>query len=93
MLPVWWKTLEDLKLTVTIMPHDVTMRWNSTYDMLEYALNHHQAVDSITQHCDLQKYELSHNEWWIFQQLHDVLKICALHLAAMFNSIMFICRS
>jgi hypothetical protein len=36
-LPQWFRILEDLKLEVRVMPHDVCTRWNTTYDMLNFA--------------------------------------------------------
>ncbi|KAF8837319.1 hypothetical protein BDN67DRAFT_860273, partial [Paxillus ammoniavirescens] len=47
-LPEWKRTLGELKLPVRIMPRDVSTRWNSTFDMLEFALKYRQAVDAIT---------------------------------------------
>ncbi|KAF8836547.1 hypothetical protein BDN67DRAFT_874121, partial [Paxillus ammoniavirescens] len=44
-LPEWKQTLGELKLPVQIMPRDVSTRWNSTFDMLEFALKYRQAVD------------------------------------------------
>ena len=47
--------------------------------MLDYALEHREAVDAVTQWRDLglRKYELEDNEWVILQQLHDILKVRA----------------
>ena len=59
------------------MPRDVATRWNSTFDLLEYALKHRKAVDLLTQRCELglRKFELCDNEWVIVEQLHSVLKV------------------
>ena len=59
------------------MPRDVATRWNSTFNLLEYALKHRRAVDLLTQRRDLglRKFELSDNEWVIVKQLHSVLKV------------------
>jgi len=56
---------------------DIATRWNSTYDMLEYALTHWPAIDQVTQQHDLglRKFELSDEEWVVVQQLHNVLKV------------------
>ena len=64
------------------MPRDVATRWNSTFDMLDYTLEHREAVDTVMQQRDLglQKYELEDNEWEILQQLRDILKVCTLCL-------------
>ncbi|KAG0703262.1 hypothetical protein DFH29DRAFT_786338, partial [Suillus ampliporus] len=48
-LPAWRKILKDLKFTVMLMPRDVSTHWNSTLDMLEYALKHRIAVNMVTQ--------------------------------------------
>lgn len=76
-LPAWRRILQDLKMPVTLMPRDVTTRWNSTFDMLHYALEHRKAVDTVTQQRDLclRKYELDDDEWVVVEQLHDVLKV------------------
>jgi hypothetical protein len=60
------------------MPRDVQTRWNSTYDMLSFALEYRSAVKSMTQIKDLglRSYELEAEEWELAQQLTDVLKVC-----------------
>lgn len=62
------------------MPRDVATRWNSTFDMLEYALNHRDALDVVTQRRDLglRKFELTDIEWEVAEQLRDVLKVSTL---------------
>ena len=47
------------------------------FDMLNYALEHRDAVDAVTQRQDLglRKYELEDHEWVIAEQLRDVLKV------------------
>ncbi|KAG1812698.1 hypothetical protein EV424DRAFT_1326917 [Suillus variegatus] len=75
-LPVWHKILEDLQAPITLMPRDVSTRWNSTFDMLDYAIEHREAVDIVTQRRDLglRKFELNDEEWAIAEQLRGVLK-------------------
>lgn len=60
------------------MPRDVTTRWNSTYDMLKFALEYRKAIDTLTadRQNELRNYELSEREWTIAAQLSDVLKVC-----------------
>ena len=52
-------------------------RWNSTYDMLEFACDYREAIDSITgnQKMKLRQYELSEEDWEIATKLHDILKV------------------
>jgi len=59
------------------MPQDVATRWNSTFDMLKYVLDHRDAIDVVTQSrgLGLCKFELTDVEWEIAQQLCDVLKV------------------
>ena len=62
---------------VTIMPWNVATRWNLTFNLLEYVLNHQKAVNTITQWQDLglRKYELGNHEWRLVEQLCNVLKV------------------
>lgn len=58
-----------------MMPCDVPMRWNSTYDMLEFATEYHAALNVMTADCDmnLRKFELSKKEWGMAAELCEVL--------------------
>jgi hypothetical protein len=60
-----------------MMPRDVATRWNSTFDMLNFAVEHITAINTITAHRDtkLRQYELSENDWSIACQLRDILKV------------------
>ena len=64
-------------MTVTLMPRDVATRWNSTLDLLEYALKHRKAIDIVTQRRELglRDLELTDEEWAIIKQLQRVLKV------------------
>jgi hypothetical protein len=63
-LPAWQEMLEELKMKDWIIPRDVATRWNSTYDMLRFALEYRKAIDILTadRNNDLRSYELSERE-------------------------------
>jgi hypothetical protein len=65
-----------------MMPRDVSTRWNSTFDMLDFAIRYRVAIDAMTavRHFDLRKYELVPAEWAIATELRDVLKVNNLSL-------------
>ena len=67
-------------MTVTLMPRDVATRWNSTLDLLEYALEHRKAIVLVTQRRELslRDLELTDEEWAIIEQLQTVLKVSKL---------------
>lgn len=64
------------------MPWDVCTHWNLTFDMLDYAVVHREAIDTVTQRRDLglRKFELVDSDWEIVSQLQDVLKVVVGHL-------------
>lgn len=79
MLPAWKEILKELKMTEHVMPRDIVTRWNSTFEMLDYALEHRPAIDLVTQKWELglRKLELSDDEWEVVEQLRNVLKVHA----------------
>jgi len=60
-----------------MMPRDVSTRWNSTYEMLDFSLKYRLAIDTMTatRNYDLRKYELLPTEWAIAKELWEVLKV------------------
>ena len=60
LLLAWYKTLSAHGLPPCMMPQDVSTRWNSTFDMLDFANRYCDAIDAMTVVCgfDLRKYEL-----------------------------------
>lgn len=64
-------------LSIQIMPRDVATRWNSTFDMLEFAILYRKPLDDLTnkREMKLRLYELSEAEWKIAEQLSGILKV------------------
>jgi len=77
LLPKWFSTLEDLKLDECTMPQDVSMHWNSTYDMLKFAIDYWKVIDRLTgdKNLGLQQHKLSDDEWEIAKQLSSLLMV------------------
>jgi hypothetical protein len=59
------------------MPWDVSTRWNSTFDMLDFACDHKAALNSMTANKEnkLRSYEMSTEEWGYAEELREVLKV------------------
>ena len=68
-----------------MMPRDVSTHWNSTYDMLTFAIEYRDAIDTLSgdQEFKLWRYEMTPAEWRIATQLRDVLKVRILMLSTL----------
>lgn len=60
-----------------MMPRDVSTRWNSTYDMIEFAIKYRTALDIMTANRDmnLRQFEMSKKEWNMALELSEVLQV------------------
>ncbi|KAL1657570.1 hypothetical protein GGF50DRAFT_68733, partial [Schizophyllum commune] len=81
LLPAWLQCLKDHGLPSTYIPRDVSTRWNSTYDMLDYVVEHAKPLKAYLgdeEHTfDLDVFALSSQEWRCAKQLRKVLKVRA----------------
>ena len=75
--PVWHTILKQLELLDHIMLCDVSTWWNSTFDMLNFAVDNKAAINKLTgdQSMELQTFELHNSDWEIARQLHNTLQI------------------
>ncbi|KAG2050355.1 hypothetical protein BDR06DRAFT_833422, partial [Suillus hirtellus] len=48
LLLAWKLLLQEQKRTIRIMPHDVVTRWNSMFDMLQFAIEYRPALEEMT---------------------------------------------
>jgi hypothetical protein len=78
----WFSTLQDLKLVSHMMPWDMSTQWNSTYEMLVFAVSYWEVLDIITgdREMKLHQYEMDAEEWKIAHQLCQVLKV-SIHIS------------
>ena len=78
-LPQWFTILQELKVPQRMIPCDIRTRWNSTFDMLDFAVEHITAINTITGDRDmkLRQYELSEDDWDMTRPLRDLLKVCS----------------
>jgi hypothetical protein len=66
-----------MEMKERVMPRDVSTRWNSTYDMLDFALQHKEPLTRMTGAVEngLRQYEMTKREWMLADQLKEVLKV------------------
>jgi hypothetical protein len=76
-LPEWRRNCTKHRLTPRTFPRDVVTRWNSTYDMLSFAVKYRAAIDAMTadKNLKLRKFELEDEEWLIVKDLVAVLYV------------------
>ena len=80
--PAWESICNEKGLSQRLIPRDVKTRWNSTYDMLQVALEYRTALDTLCSRREhgLRAFELSSEEWEIARELCETLKV-RLHLS------------
>jgi hypothetical protein len=83
-LPAWRQFCRAHSLEVKNIPRDVVTRWNSTHDMMAFAIEYRKPIDSITadKSLKLRRYELDNEGWNIIEQLVCVLQVCILDLSS-----------
>ncbi|KAG6905926.1 hypothetical protein DXG01_016909 [Tephrocybe rancida] len=76
LLPARKAKLDELELKRRLMPRDIRTRWNSTFDMLTFALEYQEAIQEFTKDCDnkLCDLELSSSKWDLVEELAKTLK-------------------
>ncbi|RDX39419.1 hypothetical protein OH76DRAFT_1306033, partial [Lentinus brumalis] len=76
LLPAWHEVVKKCGLEPRVLPRNIQTHWNSTFNMLEVALEYQLAIKAITasKKYDLREYKLDEEEWQIAEQLHTVMK-------------------
>ena len=86
-LPAWCKMCAAQGLKPKLMPRNVVRRWNSTHNMLSFALRYRKVIDGITakKALKLRKFELDAEDWQIVEDLVSVLEVSTIHLRFRFQ--------
>lgn len=69
------------------MPRDVATRWNSTFDMLAFAVEYKEPLMTILSDVNytLVKHQLSNIEWKYAEELRDALQVHILQIHVLLN--------
>lgn len=74
---MWFKVLSELKLRHRKIPRDVANRWNSTYQLLRFALLYREAISQMTErNRELHDLQIEDEEWGLLEQLKTLLEVC-----------------
>lgn len=78
-LLAWRKACHSHQLNNCIIPRDVPTHWDSTYNMLVFAIEYRAAIDGLTSNhtAGLHAHELNNTNWHIVKDLWDMLKVCS----------------
>ncbi|KAJ7235936.1 hypothetical protein C8J57DRAFT_1088527, partial [Mycena rebaudengoi] len=77
LLPLWRQKCELHSLPIRLIPRDVATRWNSTYDLLAFAIKYQVVIDDMTMDKatrTLREYDLSKVKWCIINDLVKIFK-------------------
>ena len=81
LLPEWKRLCEEEGLPIRLLSRDVRTRWNSTFDMLDFAVWYCAVVDEMTAKAGngLRAYELDETVWAMLWQVQEILKVRVPH--------------
>ncbi|KAL1749768.1 hypothetical protein FB107DRAFT_224964, partial [Schizophyllum commune] len=84
LLPAWLACLKAHGLPDSLIPRDVSTRWNSTHDMADYCVDHIKPLKAFLadEENDLEAFELTAQQWRCTKQLRQVLKASLLTSAS-----------
>ncbi|KDQ49146.1 hypothetical protein JAAARDRAFT_143810, partial [Jaapia argillacea MUCL 33604] len=79
-LPAWRIACKTHGLRVRLIPRDVVTRWNSTHNMISFAVKRRLPIDAITadKSLKLRKFELDNDDWRILEDLVRTFKCATL---------------
>ncbi|KIM62896.1 hypothetical protein SCLCIDRAFT_118637, partial [Scleroderma citrinum Foug A] len=75
-LPAWDAACTEQGFKPKRMPRDVSTRWNSAFDMVDFGVSYDQVIESLTdkRRLGLAEFAIDKHEWDLLKQLHEVLK-------------------
>ena len=81
------KSTNKKVLSIQMMPHNVSTQWNSTFNMLQFALTYHMPLDNLTGiwEMKLRSYKLSEEEWKIADQLAGILDVSYTYIMTLYT--------
>ena len=79
-LPTWNDACATHSLHMWLIPCNVKTQWNSTYDILNVAVEYHEVIDDVTvnKSIKLWQYKLYDESWDIIRDPLHVLKVISL---------------
>ncbi|KIM53564.1 hypothetical protein SCLCIDRAFT_51511, partial [Scleroderma citrinum Foug A] len=77
LLPAWYTILKELDLPPKLILRDISTQWNSSCDLMGFAVEYHEAIDRIPgdQKFDLRNYEMIEMDYVIWCTLTTLLKV------------------
>ena len=81
-LLAWHHICVEKNLKPNLIPQDIATQWNSTYDMLHFAIKYWDAIDGVTvdKSLKMRKFKLDNDDWTFVEDLVSMLEVCLPHI-------------
>jgi hypothetical protein len=73
--PAWKKACKESKLSYASIPRDQPTRWNSTYQLLSFAIKYKAAFTVLLDRASLKLPSIAEDEWEGAEQLCSLLEV------------------